>query len=81
MYGFGFIEGATQLPCLRVAAGLNTTTRRAGIGTSLPVFGLRPTQCPFLGTKNEQRIARTVGYFDKTKAFIRIELFYPLCAT
>ena len=39
--------------CLRIADGLNTITRRGEIGTSLPVFGLRPTRWPFLRTTNE----------------------------
>ena len=28
--------------CFRIADGLNTITRRGEIGTSVPVFGLRP---------------------------------------
>src|ERR1700761_1991115 len=39
--------------CLRIADGLNTMTRRGEIGTSLPVFGLRPMRWPFLRTTNE----------------------------
>src|SRR6516225_9436108 len=39
--------------CLRIADGLNTVTRRGEIGTSLPVFGLRPILWPFLRTTNE----------------------------
>src|SRR6187402_1552744 len=39
--------------CFRIAEGLNTITRRGEIGTSLPVFGLRPMRCPFLRTTNE----------------------------
>src|SRR5215203_5018644 len=39
--------------CLRIAEGLNTITRRGEIGTSLPVFGLRPIRWPFLRTTNE----------------------------
>ena len=39
--------------CLRIADGLNTMTRRGEIGTSLPVFGLRPIRWPFLRTTNE----------------------------
>src|SRR5215813_2058781 len=39
--------------CLRIADGLNTITRRGEIGTSLPVFGLRPILWPFLRTTNE----------------------------
>src|SRR5947209_8374329 len=39
--------------CLRMADGLNTITRRGEIGTSLPVFGLRPILWPFLRTTNE----------------------------
>src|SRR5712692_2996450 len=33
--------------------GLNTMTRRGSIGTSSPVFGLRPTRRPLLRTMNE----------------------------
>src|SRR3954464_12035786 len=36
-----------------MADGLKTITRRGEIGTSLPVFGLRPMRCPFLRTTNE----------------------------
>src|ERR1700754_74479 len=39
--------------CFRIADGLNTITRRGEIGTSLPVFGLRPMRCPFLRTTND----------------------------
>src|ERR1043166_3978359 len=39
--------------CLRIADGLNTITRRGEIGTSVPVFGLRPILWPFLRTTNE----------------------------
>src|ERR1700710_1010717 len=39
--------------CLRIADGLNPFTRRGEIGTSLPVFGLRPIRCPFLRTTKE----------------------------
>src|SRR5581483_12397229 len=49
-------SSATAMPlmrCLRIADGLNTMTRRGEIGTSLPVFGLRPMRCPFLRTTNE----------------------------
>src|SRR5436190_8398973 len=38
---------------LRMAEGLNTMTQRGEIGTSLPVFGLRPMRWPFLRTTNE----------------------------
>src|SRR3954453_19776380 len=36
-----------------MADGLKTITRRGEIGTSFPVFGLRPMRCPFLRTTNE----------------------------
>ena len=39
--------------CFRMADGLNTITRRGEIGTSVPVFGLRPIRWPFLRTMNE----------------------------
>src|SRR5262249_16429575 len=39
--------------CLRIADGLNTITRRGEIGTSFPVFGLRPIRWPFLRTTKE----------------------------
>src|SRR5262249_37639575 len=39
--------------CFRIADGLNTITRRGEIGTSFPVFGLRPIRCPFLRTTKE----------------------------
>src|ERR1700733_9294532 len=39
--------------CLRIADGLDTMTRRGEIGTSLPVFGLRPMRWPFLRTTKE----------------------------
>src|SRR5262249_49166511 len=39
--------------CLRIAEGLNTITRRGDIGTSVPVFGLRPIRWPFLRTTKE----------------------------
>ena len=35
--------------------GLNTITRRGEIGTSCPVFGLRPTRSPFDRTMNEPK--------------------------
>src|SRR5246127_4550743 len=41
--------------CLRIADGLNTITRRGEIGTSVPVFGLRPMRWPFLRTTNEPK--------------------------
>jgi hypothetical protein len=44
---------AELIRCLRVADGLNTITRRADIGASLPVFGLRPMRWPFLRTTNK----------------------------
>src|SRR5262249_51662706 len=37
----------------RMADGLNTITRRGEIGTSFPVFGLRPSRCPFLRTTKD----------------------------
>jgi hypothetical protein len=33
--------------------GLNTMTRRGSIGTSTPVFGLRPMRWPLLRTRKE----------------------------
>src|SRR5258708_7981503 len=39
--------------CFRMADGLNTITRRGDIGTSVPVFGLRPIRWPFLRTMND----------------------------
>src|SRR5712664_1543951 len=39
--------------CFRMAEGLNTITRRGEIGTSVPVFGLRPIRWPFLRTMND----------------------------
>src|SRR5579862_6390988 len=56
----GQLEGASPLfpelmRCLRIAEGLNTMTRRGEIGTSLPVFGLRPMRWPFLRTTNEPK--------------------------
>src|ERR1044071_1515117 len=39
--------------CFRMADGLNTITRRGEIGTSVPVFGLRPIRWPFLRTMKE----------------------------
>ena len=39
--------------CFKMADGLNTITRRGEIGTSVPVFGLRPIRWPFLRTMNE----------------------------
>src|SRR3954466_5643817 len=41
--------------CFRIADGLNTITRRGEIGTSVPVFGLRPTRWPFLRTTKEPK--------------------------
>ena len=38
---FRALESAL-MHCLRIADGLNTITRRGEIGTSVPVFGLRP---------------------------------------
>jgi hypothetical protein len=38
--------------CLRIADGLNTTTRRGEIGT-YPSSGLRPIRWPFLRTTND----------------------------
>ena len=37
----------------RTFDGLKTITRRGSIGTSTPVFGLRPTRSPLLRTMNE----------------------------
>src|SRR5512135_3247695 len=39
--------------CFRIADGLKTITLRGEIGTSLPVFGLRPMRWPFLRTTND----------------------------
>src|SRR5258705_10908656 len=39
--------------CFKIADGLNTITRRDEIGTSVPVFGLRPILRPFLRTMKE----------------------------
>ena len=39
--------------CFMMLLGLNTVTRRGGIGTSRPVFGLRPTRRPLSRTMNE----------------------------
>src|SRR6516225_9974603 len=39
--------------CFRMADGLNTMTRRGEIGTSVPVFGLRPIRWPFFLTMKE----------------------------
>src|SRR5260370_16536070 len=39
--------------CFNMAEGLNTITRRGEIGTSVPVFGLRPIRFPFLRTLND----------------------------
>src|SRR4029079_2636566 len=50
-----FASGSPLMRCLRIADALNTTTRRAEIGTSLPVLGLRPTRWPFLRTTNEPK--------------------------
>src|SRR5665213_795909 len=41
--------------CFRIAEGLNTMTRRGEIGTSMPVFGLRPIRWPFLRTTKEPK--------------------------
>jgi hypothetical protein len=38
---------------LRMPEGLNTMTRRGEVGTSLPVFRLRPMRWPFLRTISE----------------------------
>ena len=42
-----------MIRCFRIADGLNTITRRGEIGTSVPVFGLRPMRWPFLRTMKE----------------------------
>jgi hypothetical protein len=39
--------------CFKIADDLNEITRRCKIGTSVPVFGLRPTRCFLLRTKND----------------------------
>src|SRR5690348_3170376 len=36
--------------CFSAWEARNTSTRRGLIGTSVPVFGLRPTRCPFWRT-------------------------------
>src|SRR5262245_45719601 len=46
-------SASVLIRCLRIADGLNTITRRGEIGTSFPVFGLRPTRSPFLRTTND----------------------------
>src|SRR5262249_21994010 len=46
-------SGPALMRCLRIADGLNTITRRGEIGTSVPVFGLRPMRWPFLRTTKE----------------------------
>jgi len=40
--------------CLRIVDGLNTTARGGEIGTSLPVFGLRPMRSPFLAPQTNR---------------------------
>src|SRR5579863_1569509 len=52
-YGVACPSASELIRCLRIADGLNTITRRGEIGTSLPVFGLRPIRWPFLRTTNE----------------------------
>ncbi len=47
--------GSALMRCLRIADGLNTITRRGEIGTSVPVFGLRPILWPLLRTTNEPK--------------------------
>src|SRR5258705_3000239 len=39
--------------CFNIAEGLNSITRRGEIGSSVPVFGLRPIRWPFLRTMND----------------------------
>src|SRR5262249_45335435 len=46
-----FIAALTR--SLSTWLGRNTSTRRGSIGTSSPVFGLRPTRPPFWRTANE----------------------------
>ena len=41
--------------CLRTSDGLNTSTRRAGIGVFSPVLGLRPIRCRLLRTTKEPK--------------------------
>src|ERR1700722_14638657 len=48
-----FPAACPLIRCFRMAEGLNTITRRGEIGTSVPVFGLRPIRWPFLRTMNE----------------------------
>src|SRR5262249_46045044 len=47
------VTSCPLIRCLRSADGLKTIPRRGEIGTSVPVFGLRPMRCPFLRTMNE----------------------------
>src|SRR4029079_3362163 len=49
------LTSAVLILCLRTLLGLNTITRRGEIGTSSPVFGLRPTRSPFLRTRKEPK--------------------------
>jgi hypothetical protein len=42
---------------LRMPEDLNTMTRRGEVGTSLPVFRLRPMRWPFLRTISESKDA------------------------
>src|SRR5207245_2659267 len=44
---------AALILCLRTLLGLKTITRRGEIGTSCPVFGLRPTRWPFCLTTKD----------------------------
>src|SRR3982074_2579369 len=45
--------GWLLIRCFIIAEGLNTTTRRGEIGTSMPVLGLRPRRPPFSRTMND----------------------------
>jgi hypothetical protein len=41
--------------CFKIGDDLSTITRRGEMGTSVPVFGLRPTRCFFLRTRNDPK--------------------------
>ena len=54
--GFDYSSPSLRWPLMRARntfEGLNTMTRRGSIGTSTPVFGLRPMRCPLSRTTKE----------------------------
>src|SRR3954468_23900620 len=64
--GFLVADGFPLICCFKIADGLNRSTRRGEIGTSVPVFGLRPMRSFFLRTMKDPNVeSLTVSPFSR----------------